>query len=169
MNWWTGAWTTRRWNGYAARSWRWTGCWRCTSCVPDAFVDVDVLVNPALSVSEGHRIGQEVLSRLNREIEEVVDVTVHVDPEDDETHAPCGHIPLRGEMLRRLHAHWREIPGADQVEAVTLHYLDGKVRVEARVPLAAVPSLDAARRFSRTMAETADKDEFVSEVRVLFG
>jgi cation diffusion facilitator family transporter len=134
----------------------------------NAFVDVHVLVNPTISVSEGHRIGQEVLSRLHDEVEEVVDVTVHIDPEDDETHVPCGHLPMRGAMLERLRAHWRDMAGAEHVQDVTLHYLNGQVRVEVRVPLDAMEDMEAARRFSRAMAETAYEDEFVTEVMVVY-
>jgi len=42
-------------------------------------------------VSEGHRIGEKVRGELIAEIEEVADVTVHIDPEDDETRSPCDH------------------------------------------------------------------------------
>ncbi len=134
----------------------------------NALVDVHVLVSPTISVSEGHRIGQEVLSRLHDEVEEVVDVTVHIDPEDDETHIPCGHLPMRGAILERLRAHWRDIPGSEHVQDVTLHYLNGQVRVEVRVPLEVMEDMEAASRFSRAMAETAYKDEFVTEVKVVY-
>jgi cation diffusion facilitator family transporter len=134
----------------------------------NAFVDVDVLVAPSLSVSEGHRIGEEVLKRLHSEMDEVIDVTVHVDPEDDETHAPCGHLPMRGAMLERLRTLWQEVAGADRVKDVTLHYMGGKISVEARVPLDAVIDLEEARRFCREMAETAYKDEYVREVKVIY-
>ena len=134
----------------------------------NAFVDVHVLVSPSISVSEGHRIGQEVLSRLRDEVEEIVDVTVHIDPEDDETHAPCGHLPMRGAILERLRAHWRDMPGTEHVQDVTLHYLNGQVRVEVRVPLEAMEDMEAANRFSQAMAEMAYKDKFVTEVKVVY-
>ncbi len=134
----------------------------------NAFVDVNVLVSPSISVSEGHRIGQEVLSRLHNEVEEVVDVTVHIDPEDDETHAPCGHLPMRGAILERLRAHWRDMPGTEHVQDLTLHYLNGQVRVEVRVPLEAMEDMAAANHFSRAMAEMAYTDEFVTEVKVVY-
>lgn len=134
----------------------------------NVFVDVDVLVDPSLTVSEGHRIGQEVLKRLNNDIDEVIDVTVHIDPEDDETETPSGDVPMRGVMLNRLQSHWKEITGAERIKAVDLHYLRGKIRVEARIPLDAITDLDEARRFARDMEATAYKDEYVTEVKVLY-
>ena len=98
----------------------------------------------------------------------MIDVTVHIDPEDDETHAPSGHLPMRGVILERLRAHWQGVPGAENVTDVTLHYLGGKVRVEARVSLDTMANIDEAQRFSQAMAETAYKDEYVTEVKVLF-
>jgi len=134
----------------------------------NVFVDVDILVDPSLTVSEGHRISQEVLKRLNDEIDEVIDVTVHIDPEDDETNAPSGDVPMRGVMLERLQSHWRDMTGAEKINAVDLHYLGGKIRVEARIPLDTMSDLEEARRFARDMEETAYKDEYVTEVKVLF-
>ncbi len=132
------------------------------------FVDVNVLVNPSISVSEGHRIGQEVLSRLRDEVEEVVDVTVHIDPEDDETHAPCAHLPMRHVIMERLRAHWQDIPEAEHVQDLTLHYLNGQVLVEVRIPLQAVEDLAAAGRLSQAMQEIAHELEFVTEVKVVY-
>ena len=134
----------------------------------NAFVDVDVLVDPSITVSEGHRIGEEVLKRLNQDIDEVTDVTVHIDPEDDETDTPSRDAPMRAVMLERLHFHWRGIAGAEKIESVALHYFGGKIKVEARIPLGTMSNLGQAQRFAREMAETAYKDEHVTEVKVLF-
>jgi cation diffusion facilitator family transporter len=69
----------------------------------DALVDVHVLVDPKLSVSEGHYIGEKVRERLITEIEEVSDVMVHVDPEDDEKMKPslAAHTKLGAESAGR--------------------------------------------------------------------
>ena len=134
----------------------------------NAFVDVDVLVDPSLTVSEGHRIGEEVLKRLNQDIDEVTDVTVHIDPEDDETETPSGDAPMRAEMLERLQSNWRDVAGAEKIEGVALHYLGGRIGVEARVPLNTVTDLDQARQFAREIAKTADKDEYVTQINVVF-
>jgi len=134
----------------------------------NAFVDVDVLVDPSLTVSEGHRISQEVLNRLHNDIDDVIDVTVHIDPEDDETGTPSGDVPMRAVMLKRLQSHWKDITGAENIKSVALHYLGGKIRVEAHIPLDTMADLDEAKRIARDMEETAYKDEYVTEVKVLY-
>ena len=60
-----------------------------------ASADVHVQVDPWLSVSEGHRIAEVVQNRLIEQIDLLTDVTVHVDPEDDEEGASCEDLPLR--------------------------------------------------------------------------
>jgi divalent metal cation (Fe/Co/Zn/Cd) transporter len=133
-----------------------------------ALVDVHVLVDPELSVSEGHYVSQTVHDRLVREVAEVQDVLVHIDPEDDETCVPTNGLPCREEVLARLRPHWAAIPGADRIEKTTLHYLDGKVLIEVALPLAALGSLEAARQLSQSLAATAIHAPEVGSIRVYF-
>lgn len=102
---------------------------------PDALVDVHVLVEPRLSISEGHHIAEAVRHRVVQEIDEVSDVMVHVDPEDDESCAPCKALPMRHEFIARMETAWKEIPEAKYIEDVTLHYLDGMIEAEIILPL----------------------------------
>ncbi len=96
----------------------------------DALVDVHILVDPRVSVSEGHQIGESVRISLIKQFDEITDVTVHVDPEDDELASPCDHLPLRDEMMRRLESRWQGLELGDRVNRVMLHYLGGKVHVD---------------------------------------
>jgi cation diffusion facilitator family transporter len=45
--------------------------------------DLHVIVDGGLTVREGHDIARDVEARLTREIEEVVDVVVHVEPPEE--------------------------------------------------------------------------------------
>lgn len=47
---------------------------------PDAHVDIDIEVDPKLSVMKAHRIAQQVRSSIQEEHPEVQDVMVHVEP-----------------------------------------------------------------------------------------
>lgn len=101
----------------------------------EALVDVHIEVAPTISVSEGHYISETVRNRVIREIEEVADVMVHIDPEDDETAPPPAGLPLRHELLERLETRWQDIPAAARIEDVILHYLEGRIRVVLILPL----------------------------------
>ena len=131
----------------------------------DALVDVHIQVDPTLSVSEGHRIGEKVRNDLISEIEEVADVTVHIDPEDDEINSPCDHLPLRDELVPRLQRRWQALPAAAAIEEITLHYLDGRIHVELVLPLEWAPDAAAvAADFQRGAAGV----EGVGAVQVTF-
>ena len=101
----------------------------------DASADVHVLVDPIVSVSEGHMISLLVEQRLKREIDEITDVTVHIDPEDDHKMVPRIDLPLRAEVLARLASLWSGIPAATERQRVVLHYLGGRIDVEVYFPV----------------------------------
>jgi len=101
----------------------------------DALVDLHVQVDPRISVSEGHQIGDTVRRRLLERINEVTDVTVHIDPEDDEQGSACDQLPLRGDLIKNVQRQWADLEGVD-AEHVTLHYLCGKLQIDLVLPLA---------------------------------
>lgn len=101
-------------------------------------VDVHILVDGKLSVSEGHHISETVRAGLIREIDEVAEVMVHIDPEDDEKVAPNAGLPLRNVMTQRLRAALAHLPETVAIEHIGLHYLGGKVQVELVLPVTAV-------------------------------
>lgn len=134
----------------------------------DALADVHILVDPKLSVSEGHHVSETVRRRLIEEIEEVQDVLVHIDPEDDEETAPSIDLPSRQEVIARLKEHWRHLPAAEQIERVTLHYLDGTLSVEVILPLSATRDRQDAEALSRALAAPAQQLPDVESVRVFY-
>jgi len=97
--------------------------------------DVHVEIDADISISEGHHISEKVRSRLLNEIEGVTDVTVHIDPEDDQYESITTLLPLRNELLSRINKQLEGIEETARIERYTLHYLAGKVRVEALMPL----------------------------------
>jgi len=133
----------------------------------DVLADVHILVDPALSVSEGHQIGEAVRRRLMETNEDVTDVTVHIDPEDDELASSCDHLPLRNEILHRLGQQWQGIEFGIEVEKVVLHYLDGRVNVDVFLPLG---DLDQRKtqELSDLIRAAALKAEDIGDVRVYY-
>jgi len=91
----------------------------------DILIDVHIMVSPLISVSEGHYIAQHVHQSLMTQIERVKDVTVHVDPEDDETCCPSLHLPNRKAMEEGLLKDWQQQYPA--IESWVIHYLDGEM------------------------------------------
>lgn len=131
-----------------------------------ASADVHVLVEPRISVSEGHMISLMVEQGLKRRIEEIEDVTVHIDPEDDESAPPCEGLPLRSQVQQILEKSWRNVADYTVPERFVFHYLNGVIDVDLYYS-GSVPE-DVARLQalpSALQAALADRQEF-GKVRV---
>ena len=133
----------------------------------DALVDLHVQVDPCISVSEGHQIGDTVRRRLLKRIDEVTDVTVHIDPEDDERESLSDKLPLRGDLLRELQRKWTDIEGVD-AEHITLHYLRGKLRIDLELPLAVLETVPDTRGLIDKIERAAKELPEVDSVNVSF-
>jgi cation diffusion facilitator family transporter len=97
----------------------------------DIFVDVHVLVSPWISVSEGHHIAQRVHLALMNANPQIKDVTVHIDPEDDELASPSRHLPSRTALQKQLFDKWMQ--HFPDIQGFVLHYLDGQITVEIKL------------------------------------
>jgi cation diffusion facilitator family transporter len=119
-----------------------------------ALVDAHILVRDSfISVSEGHQISEAVQQALLKEIDEVTDVVVHIDPEDDEVTAPNRHLPVRGILVAELEQAWAGEIYADSVQHVLLHYLNGKISVEVVLPLELASVSESIQKSLQGIAE----------------
>ncbi|MEM5405137.1 cation diffusion facilitator family transporter [Paraburkholderia unamae] len=103
-----------------------------------ALVDAHILVDPLISVSEGHYIAESARARLLTDAR-VLNALIHVDPEDDMHVRSVANLPARDDVAARLRDALAE--HGVHVEAITLHYLS--TGLEIQVVLAAA---DDARR-----------------------
>ena len=137
---------------------------------PKSLVDVHILLDdPKLSVSEGHQISETARAELIRQFHDIEDVTVHIDPEDDEEIAHGRDLGLRGEIESGLRADWADVPEVESIRRITLHYLDGRIQVEVELPLDLALEPGAPESIRRRFEQAVRKGSDVSEVRVLFG
>ena len=99
----------------------------------DAMVDIHLQVDPSISVSEGHHIGDWVIKHLLNQFTEVNDVFVHIDAEDDEDvdgEVPSKIAPLRREVRAGLSEVWDKLLPQEHIHKMNLHYLNNKIEVE---------------------------------------
>ncbi|MCP5141098.1 MAG: cation transporter [Gammaproteobacteria bacterium] len=134
---------------------------------PDALADVHIQVAPRLSVSEGHQISETVRLALVKNIEELTDVTVHIDPEDDEEAAPCEGLPSRSALLPLLQQAWQR-HNCPMVEEVVMHYLDGHVHLDLTVDLACVGDADRRHQVRTALIAATRELDHIGEVRVYY-
>lgn len=134
-----------------------------------AMADVHVLVEPYLSVSEGHQIGLEVEQRLKHTVPELNDVTVHIDPENDEIAANCSGLPLRIEALRILNNAWQNVSAAQSYSKIVLHYLTGNIDIEVYFPLQQLENLSQANTLIENLKAAIITHKEFRELKVYFG
>src|SRR3989338_3994935 len=104
---------------------------RTRKMADNALVDAHIMVDPKISVSEGHYIAESARYAVLKK-HHVMDVMVHIDPEDDMQTKPNAHLPSRPVLL----AHLAERLGDSSLAGnrVVFHYLDGKVDAEIYLP-----------------------------------
>ncbi len=128
---------------------------------PDLYLDVHIQVSPTISVSEGHYIAQNVHTGLMAHDPNIKDVTVHVDPEDDETFAPSGHLLHRQQLESLLLLPWQQDYPA--IKSWQLHYLTGSIRIDLIISPAFSQWVDLDQRIAHDVQEYAQ----ISSIHVL--
>jgi cation diffusion facilitator family transporter len=96
-----------------------------------ALVDAHILVDPMISVSEGHYIAESARARLLKD-NRVLDALIHVDPENDALARPPVNLPPRERVVANVEAAFAA-RGVKPL-AVNLHYLSTGLDVEVTVP-----------------------------------
>ncbi|MDT8281309.1 MAG: cation diffusion facilitator family transporter [Gammaproteobacteria bacterium] len=134
----------------------------------NALVDVHIQVSPKLSVSEGHHISESVEKALITKFDEINDVTVHIDPENDERAARCRDLPLRNELLLALNREWSKHDVLKNIDDVTLHYLDGLIYVEASLSLKYLHKLSDAQTLQQNFKQKNKKLANMGESQLRF-
>jgi hypothetical protein len=98
----------------------------------DALIDAHIVVDPRITVSEGHMISDIVRDDLIRRFDDVMDVLVHVDPEDDESLLAHSRPLSRGEVQRLLTIYLLDFQSL--IEDFRIHYLDSQIELEVIFP-----------------------------------
>lgn len=133
-----------------------------------ALVDVHIIVDDHISVSEGHYISEAVRTKLIGEIDVVTDVMVHIDPEDDLVKAPSDKLPSRATVRKRLDGYFRDIPEARHIDHMTLHYIDGHLYIEITLPLDTLTDPGNSQRLAQRLQAAASQDKEIADLEVYF-
>jgi cation diffusion facilitator family transporter len=134
-----------------------------------ALADVHVQVDPWLSVSEGHRIAEVVQYGLIDRVDVLEDVTVHIDPEDDEAGPSCAHLPLRSEAEALLDRICSGLSCYEEKERMVLHYLSGQIDIELYLPLNCFVSNQQAEQLRSDYMIAVKDSEVFRDVQIWFG
>jgi len=127
-----------------------------------ALADAHILVDPRISVSEGHYIAEHARSRVLKSHPTVVDVLVHIDPEDDLNHDGNALLmPERETLLIHLAP---LLDGLPEPQRVVFHYVGGKVEAEVYLPHTFFEHGAALAEAEATVANRLIDNQFFSSV-----
>ena len=99
-----------------------------------ALVDAHILVDPLISVSEGHYIAESARLRVLSD-SRVLDALIHVDPENDAVAHPPVDLPSRERVVEEVNA---ALAGDGiKATAVNIHYLSTGLDVQMVLPAGA--------------------------------
>ncbi|MDD1605729.1 MAG: cation diffusion facilitator family transporter [Methylococcaceae bacterium] len=131
----------------------------------DALIDAHIIVDPRITVSEGHSISDAVRDELISRFDDVMDVLVHVDPENDE--GLFEKSPLyRRDVKILLDNYLVDVKHA--IEDFKIHYLDGHIEVEVILPFALSEQAEQLAQL-KTQCERLKTDvEKISNVLIFF-
>ena len=105
-----------------------------------ALVDAHILVDPMISVSEGHYIAETARSRVLSD-NRVLDALIHVDPENDAIARPPVNLPPRAKIAAEVEA----ALAAQGLKAasVNLHYLSTGLDIEVTLRPSRLDALES--------------------------
>lgn len=132
------------------------------------FVDVHALVPAKITVSEGHYIAEQARRRLIEQLADVVDVTVHIDPEDDETHTSSIQLQQRKELEKRLRQACIRLKGAEAIEHIRIHYLSGQLQVELYLPVRILEAPHSPETLQAQYQQACQDIKQLRSVRLVF-
>ncbi|MGV7245025.1 cation diffusion facilitator family transporter [Caballeronia sp. M23-90] len=96
-----------------------------------AQVDAHILVDPLISVSEGHYIAESARARLLTNTR-VVDALIHVDPENDDISPPPARLPTRSAVSDAVSGLLRA--QGMSFDQLNLHYLSSGFEIDVLLP-----------------------------------
>lgn len=97
-------------------------------------VDVHLIVDPLISVSEGHYISEQVYLSLQKQPLNITDATVHIDPENDELSHHNLSLPNRKQLINWIRTQDNTPADFDEQQLLQLHYLDGHIEIDLVLP-----------------------------------
>ena len=93
-------------------------------------LEVRLLVNSYISVSEGHQLGELANKSIINQFGDVSEVLIHIDPIQHEATKDESLLPERSEVIASLKACWSHLINQHSIASVDLHYLSGTIEVD---------------------------------------
>lgn len=93
-------------------------------------LELRLLVNSYISVSEGHQLGELVNKAIISQFGDVSEVLIHIDPIHHETSEDESQLPERSQVIEVLKACWKNLIDEHSIASIDLHYLGSTIEVD---------------------------------------
>jgi cation diffusion facilitator family transporter len=130
------------------------------------YIDLEIRVNPRLSVSEAHFISLHIEESIKRTFNEIIDVTVHIDPLSDNDHSKLMKLPNRARLLFSLYSAWEELEGAENIRNIHLHYLTDQIEVDVILPL--TDTAGANNDLAQRLTDSIRQFPYIGKINVYY-
>jgi hypothetical protein len=138
------------------------------------YADVHIRVAPFISVSEGHHIGDKVMKALKDRFDRMIDVVVHIDPEDDSVPPVIDTLPQRPEIERGVvsilerHGLALERHGDNGYSGLILHFVGNQLNAQLVLPLPQADQMGAIAEYASQISTDIVASTPIHRVEVLF-
>ena len=134
-------------------------CLRTRKQAGDVCLDAHIITDPFISVSEGHYIGEKLRRCILKKFKDIVDVVVHIDPEDDtHLHDSDSKLPNRQYIGKILNSFMPQIDFS-----FTIHYVDEMLYVD--VMSQSVVSKAVSKKILKTIQHDFLENGYDVEIR----
>ncbi len=92
-------------------------------------LEAQIQVDPRISVSEGHQLGEVCSNKIKTKFNNISDVVIHIDAESHES-TDEDALPLRHEIVAQITEHWKNLLEESDIKNIDLHYLGTGIEVD---------------------------------------
>ncbi len=108
----------------------------------EIILEVSLLVDPTITVSHGHQIGENVSQALRARFSDINDVVVHIDPVHDVPAYPYhagSALPQDAEILVAVRQQWADLLGDSEIASLGLRHRADLVDIDLSVTSPSLP------------------------------
>ena len=124
-------------------------------------LEVRILVDPRISVSESHQLGEMARKSVISQFRDISDVIVHIDPESHSVEDHAELLPLRQELIDDIKSQWEDLLEPKDIKTIDLHYLESGIEVDLVLKRR---KIDA--KLAKKLGQALDSLNFISKFRI---
>lgn len=131
----------------------------------EVLVDVHILVDSELTVTEGHQVAEVVRRNIIKEFSNVQDVLVHVDGEHDAEIENLYHV-TRAEITEIVKPIIESIDGVGSAPEIRTHHINGKITVDIFLQMIGNQGMEEAQKLIREVKSRLEATSQIDRARV---